>query len=64
MARKNQHTFAKRQRELKKAEKLAEKKARRAERKDPGFHAADDVVEDVGAEEAPPEQVDEKTAPQ
>ena len=35
MARKNQHTFAKRQRERKKAEKAAEKRARRDARKDP-----------------------------
>ncbi len=35
MARKNQHTFAKRQRERKKAEKAAQKRARRDARKDP-----------------------------
>ena len=34
MARKNQHTFAKRQREQKKAEKAAEKLARRESRRD------------------------------
>ena len=34
MARKNQHTFAKRQRERKKAEKAAQKRARRDARKD------------------------------
>ena len=34
MARKNQHTFAKRQRERKKAEKAAEKRARRDAQKD------------------------------
>ena len=35
MARKNQHTFSKRQREHKKAEKAAEKQARRDARKNP-----------------------------
>jgi hypothetical protein len=34
MARKNQHTFSKRQRERKKAEKAAQKRARRDARKD------------------------------
>ena len=34
MARKNQHTFAKRERERKKAEKAAEKRARRDAQKD------------------------------
>jgi hypothetical protein len=35
MARKNQHTFSKRQREKKKADKAAQKRVRRAERTDP-----------------------------
>ncbi len=35
MARKSQHTFSKRQREQKKAEKAAQKRARRAEAKMP-----------------------------
>ena len=35
MARKNQHTFSKRQREQKKAKKAAEKRARREERTNP-----------------------------
>jgi len=34
MARKSQHTFSKRQREQKKAEKAAQKRTRRAARKD------------------------------
>ncbi|MCH8006353.1 MAG: hypothetical protein IH888_09000 [Planctomycetes bacterium] len=37
MARKSQQTFAKRRRELKRAEKAAQKRARRAERKDPDY---------------------------
>ena len=35
MARKSQHTFSKRQREQKKAEKAAQKRARREERLNP-----------------------------
>ncbi len=35
MARKSQHTFSKRQREQKKAEKAAQKRARREERTNP-----------------------------
>ncbi len=60
MARKNQHTFAKRQRELKKAEKLAEKQARREQRRHTEAEAADPDSEEgepsaVPEEETPPE---------
>ncbi|MFQ5530682.1 MAG: hypothetical protein ACE5FP_10110 [Gemmatimonadota bacterium] len=52
MARKNQHTFAKRQRERKKAEKAAEKRARRDARKGAGTQAANgDERESPGADE-------------
>ena len=53
MARKNQHTFAKRQRERKKAEKAAEKRARRDARKDPEappLSQADDPSPGAGEE--------------
>ena len=55
MARKNQHTFSKRQRELKKAEKLADKRARRAHRKDVGLDPAtpEEDTPPEGDEEAP-----------
>ena len=53
MARKNQHTFAKRQRERKKAEKAAEKRARRDARKGAGTEAAnDDERDSPSADEA------------
>ena len=55
MARKNQHSFAKRQRERKKAEKAAEKRARRDTQKDDetptaseGDDPSPDAVEDAG----------------
>ncbi len=53
MARKNQHTFAKRQRERKKAEKAAQKRARRDARKDaetPPVSQGDDPSPGAGEE--------------
>ncbi|MCH8152886.1 MAG: hypothetical protein IH830_11010 [Planctomycetes bacterium] len=55
MARKNQHTFAKRQRERKKAEKAAQKRARRDARKDPEAppeSQGDDLLPGAGEEAA------------
>jgi hypothetical protein len=71
MARKNQHTFAKRQREQKKREKLIEKQARRDERRgvqpDESLDSADgasgdDVVE-PSAQVEPPAEEGERSSP-
>ncbi|MGB5209898.1 MAG: hypothetical protein WBN31_13675 [Gammaproteobacteria bacterium] len=47
---KNQHTFAKRQREMEKKRKADEKRARRMQKKeDPEAGATDDTAQDVPA---------------
>ena len=51
MARKSQHTFSKRQREQKKAEKAAQKRARREERLNPSAPLPDTTEEPAPAGE-------------
>jgi hypothetical protein len=51
MARKGQHTFSKRQREQKKAEKAAQKRARREERANPSEPLPEATEDDAPVEE-------------
>ena len=65
MARKSQHTFSKRQREQKKAQKAAEKRSRREERLNPSAplvdaagEATEDGTEQAAGNHAPVEEND------
>ena len=55
MARKSQHTFSKRQREQKKAEKAAQKRARREERLNPSEPLPEDAEATATEDDAPVE---------
>jgi hypothetical protein len=60
MARKSQHTFSKRQREQKKAEKAAQKRAKRAEAKLPPELLGENVEGDSEAMDGPSETTEDQ----